>query len=269
MRIALGQLASGTDTAANLRVIDAYTAEAAASGAALVAFPGYATYEKKKVDATFPAVAGPLDGEVGAELSRIARSHGIALVAGLVESSPDPARAYNTLAAFDGGGQLLAAYRKIHLFDAQGFEESAFVAPGPSTEPVTFDVDGLRFGLLTCYDLRFPEQAQALSDAGSQVLLACSSWVPGELKTNQWRTLLAARAIENSLFVAGVCQVPPVSVGNSLLAGPMGNVVAELGLAPGVLPVDVSPDAVAVARSHFPTHRQRRIRQGPPPATRR
>jgi predicted amidohydrolase len=260
VRIALGQLASGTDTAANLRAIDAFAGRAAAAGAALVAFPEYASYEKKKIDATFPAAAQPLDGEVGAELSRIAARHRVALVAGVVESSPDPARAYNTLAAFGADGGLLAAYRKIHLFDAQGFQESAFVAPAPSTDPVTFDVGGLRFGLLTCYDLRFPEQAQALSDAGSQVLLACSSWVPGELKTNQWRTLLAARAIENSLYVAGVSQAPPVSVGNSLLAGPMGEVVAELGLDPGVLTADVSPDSMAEVRRHFPVHRQRRLR---------
>ncbi|RAN76173.1 hypothetical protein B5P43_24590 [Bacillus sp. SRB_336] len=142
----------------------------------------------------------------------------------------------------------------------QGQIQSCFHhPPGEGPEPVTFAVGGLRFGLLTCYDLRFPEQARALSDAGSQVLLACSSWVPGEFKTNQWRTLLGARAIENSIYVAGVCQAPPVSVGNSLLAGPMGDVLAELGLAPDLLLADVSPAAVDQVRSHFPIHRQRRI----------
>jgi predicted amidohydrolase len=255
----MGQLASGTDTAANLRTIDAYAARAAADGAALVAFPEYATYEKKMIDSSFPTVAQPLDGEVGRELSRIARRHGIAVVAGLVESSPDPSRAYNTLAAFGPDGGLLAAYRKIHLFDAHGFRDSEFVAPAPTTDPVVFDVDGVRFGLMTCYDLRFPRQAQALSDAGAHVLLACSSWVPGELKTNQWRTLLAARAIENSLFVAGICQAPPVSVGNSLLAGPMGDVLAELGLEPDVLAADIAPEEVASVRAHFPTRSQRRF----------
>jgi predicted amidohydrolase len=259
VHIALGQLASGTDTAANLRVIDAYAARAAAGGAQLVAFPEYATYEKKMIDATFPTVAQPLDGPVGTELAGIAARYGIALVAGMVESSPDPARAFNTLAAFSANGALLAAYRKVHLFDAQGFRESDFVAPAPSTEPAVFDVDGVRFGLMTCYDLRFPEQARGLSDAGSQVLLVCSSWVPGELKTAQWRTLLAARAIENSLYVAGVCQAPPVSVGNTLLAGPMGEVQAELGTESGILAAEVSQPAISEVREHFPTHRQRRI----------
>lgn len=259
MRIALGQLASGTDIAANLQAIAAFTAQAAAGGARLVAFPEYACYEKKAVDSTFPAVAQPLDGKVGSELSQIAARHGVALVAGMVESAPDPARAYNTLTAFGSDGALLAAYRKVHLFDAQGFRESEYVAASPSTVPVTFEVDGIRFGLMTCYDLRFPEQAQALSDAGAQVLLTCSSWVPGELKTLQWRTLLAARAIENSFYVAGVCQAPPVSVGNTLLAGPMGNVVGELGVDTGVLLADVSMSLIDKTRTDFPTHLQRRI----------
>lgn len=125
------------------------------------------------------------------------------LVAGVVETSDEPGRAYNTLVAFGSDGGRLASYRKIHLFDAQGFGESAFIKPGPSTEPVVFEHGGVRFGLMTCYDLRFPELARSLADAGAQVLLVCSSWVPGEHKTEQWLALNAARAIENSVYVAG------------------------------------------------------------------
>lgn len=86
MRTALGQLESGTDIQANLAVIDRCAAEAALDGARLVAFPEYATYEKKTVDATFPEVAEPLDGPVCQELANIARRHRIALVAGAVET---------------------------------------------------------------------------------------------------------------------------------------------------------------------------------------
>ncbi|WP_286133717.1 nitrilase-related carbon-nitrogen hydrolase, partial [Arthrobacter sp. Leaf137] len=92
MKIALGQLASGADVRANLAAIDRFAAEAAGDGAALVAFPEYATYEKKKVDATFPAVAEPLDGPVCRELGTMARRHRIALVAGVVETSGDVPR---------------------------------------------------------------------------------------------------------------------------------------------------------------------------------
>jgi predicted amidohydrolase len=259
VRIALGQLESGTDIQANLAAIDRFAASAAADGASLVAFPEYATYEKKIVDASFPVMAEPLDGPVCRELSATAALHGIALVAGVVETSDEEGRAYNTLVAFDPSGALVAVYRKIHLFDAQGFGESVFIKPGPSLDPVVFDAGGARFGLMTCYDLRFPELARSLADAGAQVLLVCSSWVPGTHKTEQWLSLNAARAIENSVYVAGVCQAPPVSVGRSLLVDPMGYVEADLGLEPGVRAVDLSLATVARVREQFPMFRQRRL----------
>ncbi|MBO1267319.1 carbon-nitrogen hydrolase family protein [Arthrobacter cavernae] len=259
MRIALGQLESGTDVKANLAAIDGFAAAAALDGAALVAFPEYATYEKKTVDATFPEVAEPLGGPVCQELARTARRHRIALVAGVVETSEEPGKAYNTLVAFGPDGKQLAVYRKIHLFDAQGFGESTFIRPGPSTSPVVFEFGRARFGLMTCYDLRFPELARSLSDAGAQVLLVCSSWVPGTHKTEQWLALNAARAIENSVYVAGVCQAPPVSVGRSILVDPMGLIEADLGLEPGVRAVDVSLETVARVRELFPMFRQRRL----------
>lgn len=83
---------------------------------------------------------------------------------------------------------------------------------------------------MTCYDLRFPELARSLVDAGKEVLLVGSSWVPGEHKTEQWLVLNAAGAIENSVYVAGVCQTPPVSVGRSVLVDPMGVGEADAGL---------------------------------------
>jgi predicted amidohydrolase len=161
--------------------------------------------------------------------------------------------------AFGPDGGRLASYRKIHLFDAQGFGESEFIKPGESLEPVVFEHARVRFGLMTCYDLRFPELARSLTDAGAQVLLVCSSWVRGEHKTEQWLALNAARAIENSVYVAGVCQAPPVSVGRSVLVDQMGVVEADLGLEPGVRTVQVSLETVNRVRESFPMFRLRRL----------
>ncbi len=260
MRIALGQLASGIQTAQNLAAIDKAAAAAAAGGAELIVFPEYATYEKKVIDASFPLVAQSLEGPVCRALAGIAKRRGIALVAGVVEVSVRPERAYNTLVAFNTDGERVAAYRKVHLFDAQGFSESAFIHPAPSTDPVVFSVNGVRFGLMACYDLRFPEMSRALSDGGAQVLLVCASWVPGEHKTQQWRTLLAARAIENGLYALGVCQARPVSIGHSLLADPMGAISAEMGVEPGLNTAAISLCTISSVRDRFPTHRQRRLR---------
>ncbi len=259
MRIALGQLESGTDIQANLAAIDRFAAAAARDGASLVAFPEYATYEKKKIDATFPELAEPLDGPVCQELANTARRHRIALVAGVVETSDEPGKAYNTLVAFGPDGNQLAFYRKIHLFDAQGFGEIDVHHAGSVHQPGGLRARGARFGPMACYDLRFPELARSLSDAGTQMLLVCSSWVPGTHKTEQWLALNAARAIENSVYVAGVCQAPPVSVGRSVLVDPMGVVEADLGLEPDVRAVDVSLETVTRVRELFPMFRQRRL----------
>ncbi|WP_459793931.1 nitrilase-related carbon-nitrogen hydrolase [Arthrobacter sp. AD-310] len=104
-----------------------------------------------------------------------------------------------------------------------------------------------------------PEPARSLADAGAQILLVCSSWVPGEHKTEQWLALNAARAIENSVYVAGVCQAPPVSVGRSVLVDRMGMIEADLGLAAGVQVVEVSLETVERVRESFPMFRQRRL----------
>lgn len=259
MRIALGQLASGTDISANLAAIAGFARLAADGGARMLVLPEYATYEKKVLDASFPEVAEPLDGPICSELSRVARAHGIALVAGIVETSDESGRAYNTLAVFGPDGGQLAAYRKIHLFDAQGYAESTYIKPAPLAEPTFFDFDGVRFGLMTCYDLRFPELARSLSDAGAEVLLACAAWVPGRHKTNQWLSLTAARAIENGVYLAGACQAPPVSIGHSVLLDPMGAVVEELGPDPALIVADIPLDAVTSVRNEFPVSRQRRL----------
>ncbi|KHL04327.1 carbon-nitrogen hydrolase family protein [Sinomonas humi] len=259
MRVAVAQPASTDDVAANLAEIARLSEEAAGLGAEVVLFPEYATYEKKRLDETFARAAQPLDGPVCAELASTARRHGITLVAGVVEASPAPDRPYNTLAAFSPDGTLAAAYRKIHLFDAQGQRESDFISPAPSAEPVTFDAGGVTFGLMTCYDLRFPELAAALAEAGAQVLALGASWVPGELKTQQWRTLSAARAIDNAVFVAGSCQAPPISIGSSLIIDPQGDVLALLGPDPGVVVADLDLARIASTRLEFPVVEQRRI----------
>lgn len=258
MRIAVGQLASGHDVEANLRAIEDLAARASCNGARLLVVPEYATYEKKAVDATFLEVAEPLDGPVCTELGRIA-AKSLALVAGVVETGEDPDRAFNTLVAFDATGQRLAAYRKVHLFDAQGYSESDYIQPAPDPSPVVFELDGLHFGLQACYDLRFPEQSSALVDAGADVLLVCASWVPGAGKTRQWKVLSAARAIENGSFVVAACQAAPISLGHSAVISPLGDVLGELDTVPDLLVVDIDPAHVAAARTRFPVADQRRF----------
>ncbi|MGB0189988.1 MAG: nitrilase-related carbon-nitrogen hydrolase, partial [Nocardioides sp.] len=150
------------------------------------------------VSAFAEEVGGPFD----TELTRVAEQHGTTVVAGSFERSDDPGRPFNTLLV---RGRSRASYRKIHLYDSFGYRESDRLSPGP-LEPVTVDVGGVTVGLMTCYDLRFPEMARALVDAGAQLLAVPAAWVAGEHKLHHWRTLLTARAVEDVVPVVAAAQ---------------------------------------------------------------
>ncbi len=113
------------------------------------------------------------------------------VVAGLLERADDGRRVRNTVVAVAGDG-IRAVYRKLHLYDAFGQRESDWVEPGEIAPPQTFETAGLRFGLMTCYDLRFPEVARTLADAAVDVALIPAEWVRGPLKEHHWRTLVQA-----------------------------------------------------------------------------
>jgi predicted amidohydrolase len=264
MRLSLAQIDSGTDKAQNLAAIERLAQRAADDGADLVAFPEYSMYEKKVVDASFGPAAEPLDGPFVTALAGLASSLGIAIVAGVVEQNGGEARPFNTLVALGPSGELLARYRKIHLFDSYGFRESASITPSPSVQPVVFSLGGMTVGLMTCYDLRFPELGRELADAGAELVLACSSWVPGEGKAEHWRVLAQARSIENAYYLAGVCQLPPVSIGRSILVAPSGGIIGELGLEVAAATFDLDPAEVRAARDRDPALENRRysIRRG-------
>jgi deaminated glutathione amidase len=210
------------------------------------------------------AIAEPVDGPFCAGLSAAAKTSGVALVAGMFETAQHD-RVYNTTVAFDADGALVAAYRKIHLFDALGHRESDTVAPGG--EVVTADLAGLRIGLLTCYDIRFPELARALALRGADLLVVPAAWATGLFKEEHWTTLVRARAIENTIWVAAAGQVPdpaepatgaPTGVGRSLLVDPMGAARLDLGSGPLVLSGDVDTEVTARVRSVLPSLQHRR-----------
>ncbi|MDJ0348611.1 carbon-nitrogen hydrolase family protein [Cryobacterium sp. PH29-G1] len=263
MRVSLAQIASGTDTGQNLELIRRAAHRAATAGADLVVFPEYAMYEKRMVDASFAAVAEPVTGPFVAALTAIAVAENITLVAGIVEANEHDTRPFNTIVVLGPDGVLQARYRKMHLFDSYGFRESDWICPASDPAAVFCDVTGrsgeqLRIGLMTCYDLRFPELGRELADAQAELVLVCSSWVPGPDKIEQWRILTQARAIENSYFVGAVSQCPPISIGRSLIADPAGRVLGELAIAPDLITVNVDSDQVWRARQRHPSLDQRR-----------
>ena len=260
--VAVAQFAPAADKAANLAVIGQLAATASDRGAAVVVFPEYASYFVDPFDDTLAAHAEPLDGPFVAALTQLAATNRIVIVAGLVEQAADGRRVRNTVAAVDANG-VVAAYRKLHLYDAFGQRESDWVEPGELTEPETFEFDGLRFGLMTCYDLRFPEVGRTLADAGAEVFLVPAEWVRGPLKEHHWRTLVHARAIENTVFVAAADHPPPLGVGNSMIVDPQGVEIAAIGTATDVVVAHLDRATVERVRRVNPALELRRMRVVP------
>ncbi|MFC3962559.1 carbon-nitrogen hydrolase family protein [Nocardia jiangsuensis] len=258
--VAVVQFAPSTDPAANLRALREPIADAAGRGAAVVLAPEYAMYAVTRLDERVVAVREPLTGPFVTGLGALAKEFGVHLVAGIVEEVPDePERIHNTLVVLDPGGELVATYRKVHLYDAFGHRESDVVELGAITDPPVFTVGDTVFGLQTCFDLRFPEGARRVAAAGAQVLLLPAQWIPGPGKVDQWTTLLRARAIENTVYVAAADQAEPRGAGASMIIDPAGAVLAELGTEPGVLTATVDAAALAAVRRANPSLELRRF----------
>ncbi len=255
LRLALVQAASGLEPDDNRAVIDRLTPD----GHDLVVFPEAFARDFGDAGSDVSPYAEPLDGPFSTEVARVARERGTTLVAGMFEQSDDPDRPYNTLVL---RGAAEAAYRKVHLYDSFGYRESDRLSAG-AIEPAVVEIGGWQVGLMTCYDLRFPELARRLVDAGAELIVVPAAWVAGPRKVHHWQTLVTARAIENTVYVAAVGQPAPRYTGHSMVVDPLGEVVAAAG--PGdaaqsvVLTAEVDRTTLAEARRTNPSLANRRL----------
>lgn len=254
---AVCQFAPTADRRANRERVAELTSAAASRGARLIVFPEYSSYFVDPMDATLAENAEDLDGPFVSALAGLAAEYGVVIVAGLAERAADGRRVRNTVVAVRGDG-VLATYRKQHLYDAFGQTESDWVEPGELGGASVFDVSGIRFGLMTCYDLRFPEVSRVLVDAGADVLVVPAEWVRGPLKEHHWTTLLAARAIENTAYVIAADHPAPVGVGHSQIIDPQGAVLAGVGVSEGIAVGVVERSAIERVRAANPSLRVRR-----------
>ncbi len=263
--IAVAQFAPGDDTDGNLERMSQLAGDAANRGALLVVFPEYSSYFTRTMDASWLVHAQTLHGPFVRALAQLAAELGIHIVAGMAERLPTRAdgteetKVANTVVALDPHGELVAHYRKVHLYDAFGQRESDWIMPGPIEVPQTFAFGGFTVGLQTCYDIRFPEVTRRLVDAGADLVLLPSEWVRGPLKESHWRTLITARAIENTIYLAAADHAPPVGAGNSMVVDPMGVEIATIGEATDTAIAWISPSRVAEVRKVNPALLLRRF----------
>ncbi|MBT2501492.1 carbon-nitrogen hydrolase family protein [Curtobacterium sp. ISL-83] len=267
LTIAAAQFAPTDDPEANLETVRLAAADASRRGADLLVTPEYTSYFTADLDDRFVAAAQPLDGPFVTGLQQIAAEVGIALVVGVAERLAEDSRFFrNTLVAVLADGSIAETYRKVHLYDAFGARESDRIEAGDPSQLPVFELAGVRVGLETCYDLRFPEVSRRLAapeTGAADVVVVPAEWVRGPGKEHHWRTLLTARAIENTVWVVGVGQTPPVGIGSSLVVDPAGVVVAAAGATPGMLVATVDTLVTEAVRRTNPSLALRRYGVAP------
>jgi deaminated glutathione amidase len=264
MRVGLLQLAAGEDKPANLAAVVTGVDVLAAEGAELVVAPEAAMHGFGTPDLPLAPVAEPLDGPFVTGLQEAARRGSVTVLAGMFEPvEGDATRAYNTVVAVGPDGELIGRYRKQHLFDALGWMESSRLEPGRPDDRLVFKCADLTVGVMTCYDLRFPELARALVDDGSDLLAVPSAWVAGPLKEDQWTTLVRSRAIENVVYVAAADQPAPAYAGRAMVVDPFGVVLVALGERAGHAVADIDVERIAACRKRMPSLEHRRWRVSP------
>jgi deaminated glutathione amidase len=257
---AVVQMTSTSDPEANWLQASQLIERAAGAGARLVATPENTNFLGPPAEKVW--TAEPLDGPTCRRFADLARRLGIHLLLGSFnERSDEPGRCHNTSVLFGPDGAILAAYRKIHLFDvdvsdAVRCRESDAVKPGARWVVATTALG--RLGLSVCYDLRFGALYRRLVQEGAEILCVPSAFT---LTTGRdhWEPLLRARAIENQCYVLAPAQYgrhgdPGLreSYGHAMIVDPWGLVVATAPDGPGLAFAEIDLDRVARIRRAIP-----------------
>ncbi len=233
MRVSVIQMNSSLDRETNVEKASRLIDRAVGEGAQLIVLPEYMTFygDYDQYDKNSENIPGPTFEAMSAK----ARQHGITIHAGsLIERSTQPGKFYNTSLLFNPKGELLAQYRKVHLFDVDvpgkiTDKESSVVLPGDHL--VVAKLPEFSLGMSICFDLRFPELYRSVALTGAEVLAIPAAFARGTGEAH-WHVLVRARAIENHAYVlaAGACGADlqgHYCFGHSLIVDPWGVILAE------------------------------------------
>ena len=272
MKIAAVQMVSTPDVKRNLEAARRLIAEAAGTGAQLVALPEYfclmGRTERDKLAIAEASGAGPIQ----TMLANAAREHGVWLIGGTLpiatQNPVDADRVLNSNCVYAPDGTLAARYDKIHLFrfdnGRERYDEGIAIRAGAT--PTSFQAGSLRVGLSVCYDLRFPELYRALMFTPGQPpcdLLSVPAAFTHTTGLAHWELLLRARAVENQCYViaaaqGGLHENGRRTFGHSMVVDPWGKVLAVLPEGEGVVTAEVEPARIAAVRAQLPALEHRR-----------
>lgn len=200
-----------------------------------------------------------LDGPFVTGMRELAKQYGHWIIFGMNETVEDPNddRNYNTIVVIDDKGEIVSTYHKTHLYDAFGYKESDNIRPGDKFfEPI--DTPFGKIGLFVCYEVRFPEVARYQTKMGADIIIMPTAWVKGDLKSHQFRTLITARAIENTVYMVACDNCGVTFMGESVVVDPMGVPVSTAGEVETLLPAYIDLDRVEAVRKKLPAYKDRR-----------
>ena len=266
VRIAIYQAQSGIDPAANAERLVGSVREAAAGGAAMLFTPEMSGMLDRDRQRALGKARREEEDQVLAAVWGAAAEAGIWVHLGSLALKGEGDKLVNRGFVIDAQGDIRARYDKIHLFDVdlptgESWRESAMYDGGRSAVVVPGTPVG-KLGLTICYDLRFPELFQRLSDAGAEVIAVPAAFTVPTGKAH-WQVLMRARAIEAELFIVAAAQAGRHedgrdTYGHSLVVDPWGEVILEMGGEPGLAFTEVDLGRIAEVRARIPVHQHRR-----------
>ncbi len=258
-KIAIVQLKADVEKEKNLKKILEQIKNAAKQNAKLCAFPEFIMFNtsSSQTPKELARLAETINGEFVQSISECAQQNAIQVVGTFYEKSPKIDRVYDTSFLLDQNGKVISTYRKIHLYDVLGFKESYKLFAGSKiAKPIKTRIG--KMGMMICYDLRFPEMSRSLASSGSEILVAPSAWVQGEMKEEHWIIINKTRAIENGCYLISPDQVGNIYCGRSLVVDPYGIILLDMKKKEGIGIVDISIDRIKQIREKLPLLKNRR-----------
>lgn len=271
MKFSAIQNSCNTDLEENIKKAESLIRKSASNGADVVALQElfHTTYFCREIDRKYFNWAESIPGPITERFSRLAAELEIVLLLPMFERKAAGVY-FNTLVVFEKDGTILGTYRKMHIPDDPGFYEKYYFTPGDKGYKV-FDTSAGKIGTLICWDQWFPEAARLAALDGAEILVypTAIGTLPEESDTEKrefmdaWLTIQRSHAIANGCFVAGINRVGVESGtkfwGNSFVAGPFGQILAQAGENEEILSVDLDLSSIEKQRQIWPFFRDRRI----------
>ena len=262
MKIGLIQIGANEEKEKSLALAEEYITNTAKSGADVIMLPEMfnCPYNTKN----FPVYAEPEGGPSWKRMSEAARTCGKYLIAGSMPECDADGRVFNTSYVFGPDGKQLSKHRKMHLFDiavkgGQHFRESETLTAGDDV--TVFDTEFGRFGVMICYDIRFPELSRLMALRGAKMIFvpACFNMTTGPA---HWELAFRSRALDNQVFMAGCSQARQnsgyISYGHSIITDPWGRVLMQMDEKEGHTITEIDLDYIDEVRQKLPLLSARR-----------